>query len=285
MGNVLAGQISLLQTRPLGVKEVVNPLRASGGADRESLDLARESTPLAVMALDRLVSVQDYADFARTFAGIGKAAARRLSDGRRELVQVTIAGVDDIPIDPNSDLYLNLSAALRKFGDPSLAVGVDMRELIVLVLSARVRLKPDYVWDPVATRIRTRLLEVFGFGRRALAQPVALGQIIGLIQNVEGVDYVDVDTFGGLPEKVSYADGSRHMPSQDAIRQWLTDSGRVLQPFGLSKQQAEVAKKVKRTLPWVDARPADFERGRIRPAQLAIFVPTVPDALILNQIG
>ena len=31
-GNVDAGQISMLQTRPLGVKSVINPLRASGGA-------------------------------------------------------------------------------------------------------------------------------------------------------------------------------------------------------------------------------------------------------------
>ena len=39
----------------------------------EASDDARRNAPLAVMSLDRLVSVQDYADFARTFAGIGKA--------------------------------------------------------------------------------------------------------------------------------------------------------------------------------------------------------------------
>ena len=66
------------------------------------------------MSLDRLVSVQDYADFTRTFAGIGKADARRLSDGRRQLVHVTIAGADDIPIDPTSDLYRNLLIALAQ---------------------------------------------------------------------------------------------------------------------------------------------------------------------------
>ena len=68
-GNVKAEQISLLQTRPLGVKSVINPLPASGGADKENRDQARENAPLAVMSLDRLVSVQDYADFTRTFAG------------------------------------------------------------------------------------------------------------------------------------------------------------------------------------------------------------------------
>ena len=85
-GNVKAEQISLLSTRPLGAKEVVNPLPASGGADRETRDQARKNAPLAVMALDRLVSVQDYEDFVRVFAGIGKARATELSDGRRQIV-------------------------------------------------------------------------------------------------------------------------------------------------------------------------------------------------------
>jgi hypothetical protein len=200
-GNVLAEQISILMTRPLGVKAVINPLRASGGADKESRDQARENAPLAVMALDRLVSVQDYADFTRTFAGIGKAVARRLSDGQRELLHLTIAGADDIPIDPVSDLYRNLLLALRRFGDPDLSIRVELRELKVLSLSAKVRLAPDYLWEPVATAIRTRLLDVFGFQRRALGQPALLSEVISVIQNVDGVAYVDIDAFGGIPEK------------------------------------------------------------------------------------
>ena len=91
-GTSTPWQISQLATHPLGLQGVVNPLPASGGADRDSLDQARRNAPLAVTALDRLVSVQDYADFARTYAGIAKASAVRLSDGRAELVHLTIAG-------------------------------------------------------------------------------------------------------------------------------------------------------------------------------------------------
>jgi predicted phage baseplate assembly protein len=98
-GNVKAEQITLLATKPLGVKSVINPLRASGGADRDSRDQARRNVPLALMALDRLVSVQDYADFARTYAGIGKASSVQLRTSGRQLVNVTIAGADNIPID------------------------------------------------------------------------------------------------------------------------------------------------------------------------------------------
>ena len=142
VGNAKAEQISMLVTRPLGVKAVINPLRASGGADKEDRDSARSNAPLAVMALDRLVSVQDYADFARTFAGIGKAVAQRLTDGRRQLVHVTIAGADDIPIDATSDLYHNLLAALRTYGDPDQPVQLAVRELRMLVISAGIKICP-----------------------------------------------------------------------------------------------------------------------------------------------
>lgn len=216
-GNVKAEQISLLQTRPLGVKSVINPLAASGGADKENRDQARENAPLAVMSLDRLVSVQDYADFTRTIAGIGKAAARKLSDAKRQLVHVTIAGADDIPIDPTSDLYQNLLIALRRFGDPDLPVQVELRELIFLVLSANVRLATDYQWETVVTKIRAALLDNFGFQKRALGQPVLLSEIISVIQKIEGVEYVDVDAFGGIPEMKAGTDGSRRLLTLDEM--------------------------------------------------------------------
>src|SRR5262249_23170743 len=200
-GNVKAGQISLLMTRPLGVKEVINPLRASGGADKEGRDLARKNAPLTVTALDRLVSIEDYGDFARTFAGIGKSVDARFSDGRRELVHVTIAGADDIPIDESSDLFRNLTRALRRFGDPFQPFKVEMRELIFLIISARIRILPDYQWEPVVTNIRRKLLETFSFERRELGQDALLSEAISAMQSAPGVAYVDVDVFGGAPEK------------------------------------------------------------------------------------
>ncbi|HEV7515384.1 MAG TPA: baseplate J/gp47 family protein, partial [Thermoanaerobaculia bacterium] len=147
VGNVKAQQISQLATRPLGVKGVINPLAASGGGDPESRDQARRNAPLAVMALDRLVSVEDYADFARTFAGVGKASAARLSHGRVQLVHVTIAGEDDIPILESSDLFVNLGLALRRFGDPRQPIQVALRDRRLLAISAGVRILPDYEWE------------------------------------------------------------------------------------------------------------------------------------------
>jgi predicted phage baseplate assembly protein len=271
-GNVRAGQVSLLQSRPLGVKEVINPLRASGGADRESRDQARSNAPLAVASLDRLVSVADYADFARTFAGIGKAAAAELSDGRQTVVHLTVAGADDAPIDRESDLFANLRKALRDFGDPFLPIALDARELLLLVIEAKLKILPDHQWEVVSPAVRSALVQTFGFGRRGLGLDVARSEIIAAIQAVRGVDWVDLDIFGAFSTSVpdaSSPDGLRPA-TPDEIGQAVRD---------VVEEQRDKAPRHRIAVEL--ARPAGTG---ILPAQLAVLAPDLPATLVLNQI-
>lgn len=274
-GNVKAEQISLLSTRPLGAKEVINPLQASGGADKETRDGARKNAPLAVMALDRLVSVQDYEDFTRVFAGIGKARAAELSDGRRQIVHLTIAGADDIPIETHSDLYRNLTEALRRFGDPYQPFRIELRELMLLVLSAKVRIHADYLWEKVEPKIRAALLDAFSFERRELGQDGLLSEVISVMQAVHGVTYVDVDVFRGIPEKVADVQnpGQRRLLTPEEM------ADKVSQPL-----QDKAGNILKEPLSRIAVNLADREAGGIRPAQLAYLTPLVPATLILNEV-
>ncbi len=202
VGNVKANQITLLTSKPLGLKEVINPLPATGGADRDTIDQARRNIPLTAMSLDHLVSVKDYEDFAKTFAAIGKASATHLSDGRRKLVHVTISGKGNAPIDKTSDLYLNLVQALFRFGDPNLHIQVDMSEQRLLLMDAEISIGPDYLWTEVEPKIRAKLLERFGFEKRELGQDVHLSEIISAVEEVEGVAYMDVNIFDDLPGSI-----------------------------------------------------------------------------------
>ena len=117
-GNVKAGQISLLMSRPLGLREAVNPAPATGGDDPEPRDRARANAPLTVLTLGRIVSLRDYEDFARAFAGVAKALATWTWDGERQGVFVTIAGVDGAPVDETGETYKNLVSAMHDAGDP-----------------------------------------------------------------------------------------------------------------------------------------------------------------------
>ncbi|MBC8003200.1 MAG: putative baseplate assembly protein, partial [Opitutaceae bacterium] len=258
-GNVKADQITQLASRQLGVKAVTNPLRASGGADKENRDQARQNAPLAVTALDRLVSTQDYADFARTSAGIGKASAIRLSDGYRQIVHVTIAGAEDILIEKTSDLYRNLVKALHDFGDPSLPIQVEVRKLLLLVIQAKVRVLPDYLWEKVEPKVRAALLDRFSFAGRDLGQDALLSEAIGAIQMVEGVQFVDVDKFDGVDE-------------QRVMEALAGDETRNLARF------IDLKKRVMARLAESETDP-DKE---IQSAELACFSPDVTDTIILS---
>lgn len=259
-GNVANDTIKMLVTRPLGVKGVNNPQRATGGSDRDDRDNARRNAPLAVMALDRLVSAQDYADFARMFAGIGKATARVFPQRRGQRVHVTIAGAGNIPIDVNSELYRNLNLALRRYGDPFQPFEVDVRELLLLIVSANVRLMPDYLWESVESQIRSRLLDSFGFERRDLGQDVYAAEVIATIQQTPGVAFVDLDFLGSLTETDAL--------SENVLLNIL--------PSPLPPRPVEV-------IDVLFARPgAGLD---VLPAQLAIFSPEIPDTLILKEFA
>jgi len=63
-----------------------------------------------------------------------------------------------------------LRQALLDFGDPYQAIQLEVRELMLIVIEARLRILPDYLWETVVTQVRTALLDAFGFERRELGK-------------------------------------------------------------------------------------------------------------------
>lgn len=202
-GNCVAGQINQLLSRPAGVHAVTNPRPATGGADPEDIDSARARVPLGVTALSRLVGLRDYEDFARSFAGAGKADAMLFEGADGPRVLITIAGPDSTPIAPESDLVHNLVDALEVFGDLSHTVIVLPARIVRAVLAAHIGLLAGYNWDKTAPRIRTMLLDRFGFARRNLGQPLWQSEVVAAIQAVEGIGDVRVDVLAGLGDPVT----------------------------------------------------------------------------------
>lgn len=192
-GNVKAGQLSLLLSRPLGLKEAINPLPADGGADREERDDARRNAPLTVLTLGRVVSLRDYEDFARAFPGIAKALATWTWDGRRQGVFITVAGPDGVAVDEAGQTHANLLAALRAAGDPYVPLRVQTYTAVKFFLAAAVTRRSEYLAAKVDQAVRDALLAAFCFDARQFGQPVALSAVAAVMQAVPGVIGVDID--------------------------------------------------------------------------------------------
>jgi predicted phage baseplate assembly protein len=200
-GLVPAASLTLLQTRPPGVRAVTNPLPADGAAAPETLDSARGNAPIAVRTLDRVVSLDDVADFARAFAGVGKAEAVALSDHGNRVAHLTIAGEDGTVIERDSPVAQALAGAIRLACDPATATRVDGHQPLFFDLHARIVVERKHSADAVAGAARAAVLEAFSFQRRDFGQPVSAAEVIAAIQRVPGVLAVDLDRLYpvGLP--------------------------------------------------------------------------------------
>jgi hypothetical protein len=186
-GNVAGGKLTTLLSRPLGVSEVTNPQEASGGEDAETLDKARDNAPLTVLTLDRAVSIDDYANFARAFAGIDKAHALWIPAGPAQGVFLTLAGVGGAPVPDASSTYSHLRDALTTYGDP--LVPLRMLNYTDARFHVRLSVKVDaaHESDPVMAAVQAALSEHFSFARRAFGQTVSVDEVSAVAQSVTGV--------------------------------------------------------------------------------------------------
>jgi predicted phage baseplate assembly protein len=191
-GNLKAGQLTLLMSAPLGVKSVTNPQPATGGADSEKLEDARVNAPITVLTLDRIVSLSDYEDFARAFAGVAKALATWTWDGQNRGIFVTVAGPNGAPIAADSTTLTNLISAMHDAGDPYVRWTVQTYIALFFRLSALIDIDPDYQQDKVFAAVTDALRAAFSFDARAFGQGVALSEVIAVVQAVQGVIGVDV---------------------------------------------------------------------------------------------
>jgi len=187
-GMVAAGQLSQPLDRPQGLSSVTNPSPATGGQDPAMADEMRASAPLPTLTLGRVVSLQDYQDYALAFAGIGKALATYAWSGDTRGVFLTAAGANDAVLAPGDPVFTSLLTALHQAGDPYVPVSVVPHVPVLFTFTAAVAIDTT-TYDPSAVlgQAWQAVSATFAFGQRELGQGVAASEIIKVIQGVPGV--------------------------------------------------------------------------------------------------
>ena len=142
-------------------------------------------------ALDRLVAPRDYADFTRLLRRHRKASAARLASRHGRLVHVTVAGVDDIPIDPTSRplaqpaggaASTSATRSCRAPGAPRTA-GAGHR--------GAGGSDADHSGNRVEPQLRGRCAPLRLRTAATWPRPAYAAEAIAAMQAVPGVDYVD----------------------------------------------------------------------------------------------
>jgi hypothetical protein len=191
-GLVRAGQLTSLLTRPPGLKSVLNPFAAEGADEPESFTNAQQNAPLTVLTLERVVSLEDYENFSRSYAGIAKALATWTWDGRTRGVFLTLAAPLGAPV--SNLLITDLITAIHAAGDPFVPVRAVSYQKRLFKVAGKIKIDPDYEAEKVLAAANDTLRDTFSFGKRQFGQPVNLSEVTALVQAVEGVVAVDVDS-------------------------------------------------------------------------------------------
>ena len=160
--------------------------------DREQLEEARRNAPLTVLTLGRIVSLQDYEDFARTFSGIDKAFATWTWFGEKRGVFVTVAGPSGAEIIESSQLYKNLLTAMSGAGNPLVPIQVKSYQSGLFRLTASLKIDPTFIPEKVLQEAEQQVRDEFSFANREFGQPVHLSEVYAVLQNVKGVVAVNV---------------------------------------------------------------------------------------------
>lgn len=211
-GNVDAGTITvLMQTLP-GLKSVVNPVPAVGGADPEPRDAVRRNAPSSVMTLGRAVSLRDYEALALTYAGVAKAKAAWGDFGGWRGVLLTVAAAGGEPLD-------QLAGPLRDFldhhRDPNVPLAIQEATAVPFTFAATVHVQGGYKQSVAKAAAESALGGGLGsagtgyldFERLQFGQTIFASALVAALQNAPGVAWVEVTDFDtSVPGHSFYAD-------------------------------------------------------------------------------
>ena len=195
-GMVAAGQLTQPLDRPQGLQNVTNPSAATGGADPASPADAQRSAPLPTLTLGRVVSLEDYQNFALGFAGISMALATWTWFGNVRGIFLTLAGEGGTQLDATDQVVVNLMQSYQQYGLPNIPVLPVSYQPQNFEIGMQVMVdSPTYDPTIVIPQVWQALTAAFAFGQTAPGQSIAASQIISIAQQITGVVAVQLTAF------------------------------------------------------------------------------------------
>ena len=205
LGNVNANTLTSLGRALAYIESVTNPLSATAGADRETIDEAKNRAPYAIKSRDRAVTSEDYEMLALR-ASTTLARARCVPDrSNRGHVTLALVPKGELRGDEFSRRLVPSNEVLRyvkRYLDDRKLVGTVLNVVrprykdlsLRVVLIRRTIGTSDRLRKDIETKVRRFLHSLVG-GRDGkgweFGRPVLKADLIHLIEEVPGVEGVD----------------------------------------------------------------------------------------------
>ena len=216
-GNVAANSLTALVSNIYGVLSVANSQAAAGGADAETIDHIRIHAPLSISAINRAVTLDDYAALVLNKAAVAKASALSTA---YNAVNIYIHPAGDFlatgPTDTNglATLTARVNALLpsltnsnytgymddKKMVQVSIAIlppqynnnGVLSTGYVPCNVTATIQVLPQYHQSTVQAAAIAAIQNLFLFSVVDFGTRITLSSVYHNVMNVEGIDYLNV---------------------------------------------------------------------------------------------
>ncbi len=211
-GNVAPDTVTVISSGVSVQATVTNPVGASGGADRESIEHARRNAPGVYRSQQRAVTA-DFARLAESFPGVARAVAvapawdHTVPPGPTTADQAGPGLVSwnyiDLIVVATGSLNLNdqLRASLMQYFESRRMVTtiLSIREPVFVAVDLTVQLgvEPTFYAGDVQLRAVEALEGLFSLDNSDFGKPFYLSKVYEAVDGIDGVAFADVSTFSG----------------------------------------------------------------------------------------
>jgi predicted phage baseplate assembly protein len=191
-----AGSIAQMAKPVVGLKAVLGPVSAGGGADAEPAAALRALAPRSAVLLGRAISIDDMEAAALQTPGAVTARTDWTWDGvrQRPVVMAWIIG--------DTGVISNVAGRLRALTEPNTPINVVPAQPVFERLAIDLELDPQRVAETTLSYARTALLGPHGWlmpAQLGIGQPLFRSQLIAALLTVRGVIGVRGLTLSGKP--------------------------------------------------------------------------------------
>lgn len=192
------------------IDSVTNPDRPSGGMDKASIEEIKYQAPRSFRAQKRAVTHADYADLAQNVPGVRLAYAQRGAGRYEESVIVAAGGFNPVPTgdwDSYSESGSGLLGAVGSYLNTRHATPVilmmDSAQPVDLHLGLTAYLYPTTRKKDAIRSITRAVLDAFSINKRSFNSQVPLSLVSDVVEDVLGVDYIDLHRFQRQPYAIA----------------------------------------------------------------------------------
>ncbi len=191
IGNVAVNTLTYLITNVVSGLTVNNQTAASGGADEESTDSIRINAPASLKALNRAVSLLDYASLALQVTGVSKAVAKA---NVYSSITLYIALFGDRGIDGSSNPTTIFNTVANRVANyfidkcpPNTTITVQPPTYTEIDITVDVTVSPEYRTSAVKSQIENALNLLLDIDNVIFGDVIRLNDVLQTISSVNGV--------------------------------------------------------------------------------------------------